>query len=70
MHLLSPLHSSPLRLQSSTIYAGSPRDLILKRDALESLRELNGCALHYRIFESWKLLKIQNLVAENAVLGR
>jgi hypothetical protein len=42
----------------------------MKRDALDTLREVNGCALHYRIFESWKLLKIQNLVAENAVLGR
>jgi hypothetical protein len=42
----------------------------LKRDALDSLREISGCALHYRVFESWKLLKIQNLVSENAVLGR
>jgi hypothetical protein len=56
--------------QSSTLYTGSPRDLLLKRDALEALREINGCSLHYRVFESWKLLKIQNLVAENAVLGR
>lgn len=56
--------------QSSTLYAGSPRDLIMKKDALSTLREINGCALHYRVFESWKLLKIQNLVSENAVLGR
>ena len=42
----------------------------MKSDALNNLREISGCALHYRIFESWKLLKIQNLVAENAVLGR
>lgn len=56
----------------STLYTGSPRDLIMHTTAeIEShLHELKGCTLHYRIFQSDKLLKIRHLLAENEVIGR
>jgi hypothetical protein len=56
----------------STLYTGSPRDLIMHTAAeIEShLHELKGSTLHYKIFQSDKLLKLRHLLAENEVIGR
>jgi Ca2+-binding EF-hand superfamily protein len=58
---------------SCTFYPGSPRDLIVTRDALTAstkLKEMVGCRLVFSLFSHRKLVRAHKLIAENEIIGR
>jgi hypothetical protein len=58
--------------QTSTLFYGSPRDLLMKSfsELDKKLQEIKGSTLHYKLFSHRKLLRAQKLIAENELVGR
>ena len=64
------------------MYSGSPRQLleiqgnehepqVAYENKLQTyLKEIQGCRLQLKLFLHRKLLRIQNLIAENEIIGR
>jgi hypothetical protein len=59
--------------QSCSLFAGTPRDLILNTDLktlASRLKEIPDCNLYFKLFSHRRLLKAHRLIAENEALGR
>ena len=59
---------------TAAFYRGSPRDILElslhDQSRKPALQEMNGCLLHFKIYSHRKLLKISDLIMENAIFGR
>eukprot|EP01041_Mallomonas_annulata_P001319 gene1319-2541_t len=57
--------------QTFTMYAGSPRLLLLYNDKQleKNLKELAGCKLQIKLYLNKKLLRAQRLISENEIIG-
>lgn len=68
------LYSNISILQNATFYKGSPRDILgLSFNDIStagSLHEISGCTLQFKMYSFRKLLKISDLIIENAIIGR
>ena len=60
--------------QTASFYKGTPRDLLeLSPPSLsnvDSLQEMVGCSLHFKLYSHQRLQRISDLVIENALIGR
>ena len=60
-----------LHIQNATLYQGTPRDM-LDLSMIDSghLKEMNGSFLELKMYSHRKLIRIENLILENAIYGR